>query len=322
MSRRGVVVAVLALAVVVPAAHATPPGTNGMVIWQRESRDTPPDLWVANPDGTGARAVFATPRIEGEGTISPTDPNRVAFVRGGRRGLPFEVHVGDLATGRVQRFTRFGAYTDAPAWSPDGTRIAFHTDRDFPPPEGEEDPPPPPEIYVMRADGSGQRRLTRDRRQSIDPDFSPDGRHLVYTEGRVRRGRQELRIVRIRADGRAKRALTRFSRRLTINPKWMPDGQRIVFEVERRGTRSDIAVMNADGSGRRILLATPAWETNPVPSPDGTRIVFTSDRDRPDRRERLSTGTEVYTMAVDGTDVVRLTTNRELDIFPDWQRVP
>jgi Tol biopolymer transport system component len=79
--------------------------------------------------------------------------------------------------------------------------------------------------------------------------------------------------------------------------------------------------MSADGGPVRTILATRAWETNPVPSPDGTRIVFTSDRDRRGR-ERLGPGFEVYTMAVDGSDIVRLTNNRRPDIFPDWQRLP
>ena len=54
---------------------------------------------------------------------------------------------------------------------------------------------------------------------------------------------------------------------------------------------------------------------------DGRRIVFTSDRDRPGR-ERLGRGFDVYTMAVDGTDIRRVTNNRSPDIFSDWQRLP
>ena len=102
----------------------------------------------------------------------------------------------------------------------------------------------------------------------------------------------------------------------------MPDGQTIVFEeAKRRGTRSDIVAMSANGGPPRALLATPAWETNPIPSPDGTRILFTSDRDRRGR-DRLGPGFELYTMALDGSAVVRLTDNRQPDIFPDWQRLP
>jgi Tol biopolymer transport system component len=95
-----------------------------------------------------------------------------------------------------------------------------------------------------------------------------------------------------------------------------------VFEsLDRRSRKSDIERVALDGSGRRAVLATSAFETNPVPSPDGTRIVFTSDRDRRGPT-RLGPGTEVYTMKLDGTDIVRLTTNQAPDLFPDWQRLP
>ena len=90
----------------------------------------------------------------------------------------------------------------------------------------------------------------------------------------------------------------------------MPDGKSIVFEqLREKSPRSDIASIAPDGKNVRTILSTKAWETNPVPSPDGTRIVFTSDRDRRGR-DRLSAGFEVYTMAVDGTDIVRVTNNR------------
>ena len=49
--------------------------------------------------------------------------------------------------------------------------------------------------------------------------------------------------------------------------------------------------------------------------------MFTSDRDRRGP-ERLGPGFEIYTMAIDGSDIVRVTNNRKLDIFPDWQRLP
>jgi TolB protein len=100
----------------------------------------------------------------------------------------------------------------------------------------------------------------------------------------------------------------------------MPDGQTILFEQLRRRD-ADILAMSPNGGAARRLLATDAWETNPVPSPDGTRVVFTSDRDRPGR-DRLGRGFEVYTMALDGSGIVRLTNNRNPDMWPDWQRLP
>ena len=81
--------------------------------------------------------------------------------------------------------------------------------------------------------------------------------------------------------------------------------------------------MNADGSDQRRVTRTRAFETNPVWAPDGLRIAFTGDRDRGNlRRGRLGRGFELYTMAPDGSDVVRLTNNRRPDLFPNWQPLP
>jgi Tol biopolymer transport system component len=124
------------------------------------------------------------------------------------------------------------------------------------------------------------------------------------------------------ADGTGRRALTPFAGADEINPKWTPDGRTIVFErAAQTRTKSDILALDLASGAVRPVLVTPAFETNPIPSPDGTRILFTSDRDRRGR-DRLNPGFEVYTMALDGSDVVRLTNNRRPDLFPDWQRLP
>jgi TolB protein len=318
-----VAVAAVLFGLAVAPAGATPPGRNGMLAWMRQIGDRPPDLWVANPDGTAQRRVLsARANVEAEPAWSPVAPTTLAFIRE-TPSQRQEVWVGDVATGAIRQVTRHRTFTFAPSYSPDGARIVYDTDRDFPPAKSENDPPPPPEIYVVNADGTGTRRLTRDRLDSIDPQFSPDGTRIVFCEARSLDGGRSFRnrIAVMNADGSGRRALTAFGGPNEVNPEWMPDGQRIVFEFLRTtGRRSDLGIMNADGTGVRPLLATGAYETNPVPSPDGTRIVFTSDRDRPGRT-RLGPGFEVYTMAPDGTGVARLTNNRTPDLFPDWQRL-
>lgn len=314
----------LAASMATPAV-ATPPGSNGKLVWQREAPNTFPRLWIAEPDGSGARQAFSGGRRHGEfeGTSSPTDANLFFFSRTGRTPFSEDIYRGNLATGETQRVTTATSADIAPTVSPDGTRLAWFA---VPRPRRlDPDRPPPPErIVVAGLDGSGLRAITSARRRSIDPDWSPDGKRIVYTELRlVGRSRPPLyRLAIVNADGTGRRALTPFRRPELLNPKFTPDGQTIVLErAQERGTRSDIVAMGANGGPLRTILATRAWETNPVPSPDGTRIAFTSDRDRRGR-DRLGPGFEVYTMAVDGSDIRRITDNRRADVFPDWQRLP
>jgi TolB protein len=208
----------------------------------------------------------------------------------------------------------------APTVSPDGTRLAYFavTRARL----AEDAPPPPQRVHVANVDGSAARAISPRGVLAIDPDWSPDGTRLVYTEARLVGDRADNRLVIINADGSNRRPLTRFRGINEINPKWMPDGQTIVFErLRETGRRSSIMAMPATGGSPRTIYDSAGWDTNPIPSPDGTRILFTSDRERR-ARERINRWFELYTMAVDGSDVERLTNNRSFDIFPDWQRLP
>lgn len=100
--------------------------------------------------------------------------------------------------------------------------------------------------------------------------------------------------------------LTRLTSGQDYRPKWSPDGTRIVFQ-QIRGIRSDLWVMDADGSNASALGIEgfqPAW------SPDGGRIVFGCGRGNP--------RTEICTANADGTDLQQLTHDREADYLPAW----
>ena len=92
-----------------------------------------------------------------------------------------------------------------PAWSPDGRRIAFATNRD-----GQQ------EIYVMNADGSDQRRLTRaPRRDDILPRWSPDGEAIAYVGRRLPNGSSAVYAISV--DGRGDRRVVKGG-----DPSWRP----------------------------------------------------------------------------------------------------
>ncbi len=323
-ARRSSFIVAIAMGVLLAApASATPPGTNGLIVWQREQPNGPPHLWVANADGSGERKVFSVgDRAELEGAFSPKDPGLVLFTRARQAPYSEDIYAGSLATGKIRRVIGARSADYAPTVSPDGASIAYFAAAR--PKQLRRDRPGPPErIRVANLDGSADHAITPRDRRSIDPDWSPDGTRIVYCESRfVNARRAENRVMVVNADGTGRRVLTAYGGADEINPKWMPDGTTIVFERRKNtGTRSDIVSMDVAGGLTRTILATAAWETNPIPSPDGKRILFTSDRDRRGR-ERLGPGFELYTMALDGTDTVRLTNNRRPDIFPDWQRLP
>jgi Tol biopolymer transport system component len=320
----GAAAALILTALLATPAVATPPGRNGMIVWQRASDSSPLRLWIAQADGSGARQVFRGSRRqeEFEGTFSPTDPNVLFFSRGTHPFRPFteDLYRGELTTGAVTRVRRARTADIAPTVSPDGTRLAYFAVT--PGRLAEDAPPPPQRIHVVGIDGTGARAITPRRVLAIDPDWSPDGTRIVYTEARVAGERVENRLALINADGSARRALTRYGTTDNVNPKWTPDGQTILFErLRETGRRSAIMAMPSAGGRARMIYDSPGWDTNPIPSPDGTRILFTSDRDRR-AGDRINKGFELYTMAIDGSDVVRLTNNRSIDFFPDWQRLP
>jgi Tol biopolymer transport system component len=140
-----------------------------------------------------------------------------------------------------------------PAYSPDAQRIAFTSYRD-----GNN------EIYSMKADGSVQRRLTRNGASDTGPDYSPDGRRIVFASDR--RGNGEIYVMK--TDGSCQRRLTR-NPAPDAYPTFAPGGKRIAFS---RG--SELWVMNADGSGQRRLAGSMAEPLSATFSPNGRKLVF------------------------------------------------
>ena len=250
----------VAAALLVPAAEATFPGRNGLIAFSSavRNRDGKIEIQVMRADGSGRRTL----------THSLAD---------------------DLS----------------PAWSPDGTRIAFHRvlyygDGRF-----------NIEIFVMRADGRNVRRLTNHFGDDQDPAWSPDGRSIAFA--RTFRNTRELAVMD--ATGGGLRVLVPGD--INGAPSWSPDGRRIAFERAPYGFGSEIWIVRADGSGLRQLTRHrpngPGCEVDRWPdwAPDGRTIIF-------GRNSGNACGqSQLYTIKPDGSRLTKLGARRLVTDVPD-----
>src|SRR5687768_3944167 len=115
--------------------------------------------------------------------------------------------------GGVVRLTRDNAHNANPAWSPDGRRIAFNSDRLG---IGEADH----DLWVVNADGSNMRRLTLAPPIDTDPSWSPDGRRIVFESDRA----GNIEIWSLDAGGSSEPTRLTTSAGEDADPAWSPDG--------------------------------------------------------------------------------------------------
>src|SRR5258705_292348 len=231
---------------------------NGKIVFRSNRHDSSLSIWSMNPDGSS--------------------PTRLTDDKSRTERLPSFAHV----------------YDRNPAWSPDGTKISFVSNRNF-----------YSALYIMNADGSNARLVTDQVPEPASPAWSPDGGKIALSSGAgvtIEPNKPFSDIYLVNVDGSGLTKLTCDSG-VNGSPTWSPDGKQIAFSSNRDpdGKRK-IWVMNADGSNQRELLniqntSNPKFYGGETSwSPDSTKIIFNGYR-------------EIFFMNADGRTVCTSTHN-------------
>ncbi len=172
---------------------------------------------------------------------------------------------------------------DDPAWSPDGKRIAFASDRND-----------IWQIFLMNSDGSGVKPLARDPKQEgTKPAWKPDGKQVAFVSSRnvalAMPGRKELKFVTTTGYNDC--------------PSWSPDGKRLVI-----ASGNDLKTLGFDGSEPKPLTQS-GWNGEPEWSPVDDRVVFVSNR---------GGRYDIWITRQDGSDPDRITDDKSRESCPTW----
>ena len=203
----------------------------------------------------------------------------------------------------------------APALSPDGSQVAYFSEKDF--------------YYVDLYLASGttgkvERRILKSgissnyetyRFINSQANWSPDGKYLAFA---AKRGARDVIVI---VDAARNKEVKRIEVKLNgvTTPAWSPDGQRLVF-TGYDGGLSDLFVVSRDGSGLRRLTEDKYADLHPVWSPDGRSIAFATDRGGETNFKTLAIGNMRIALYDLDTGTIDLLDNmdRGKNVSPQW----
>jgi Tol biopolymer transport system component len=262
------------------------------------------DIYRVRLNGSGLERVVGDPAFDDQGALSP-DGKSLAFVSS--RSGQADVWALALASGKLRNITNHAAGDFRPSWSADGRWLAFSSDRDSKRPKGSGgfETSHSTEIYLVRADGSGLRRVTRGEGFAGSPAWSPDGKRLAFNEAEqkevsnivaARRLRGSTQIATVDVETAEQRVLTAGAGE-KWSPRWLAEGR-----VAYASGGPEGGLEYTDGvAGARGQFGCPGWSPDAALHPHNPQPYG-----------------EIYVMRADGSDARRLTDNQFEEATPSW----
>jgi len=204
----------------------------------------PYNIFVANADGSGLKKITDNPKYDAEPIVS-SDGKQIVF--GSQRNGDFDIYIMNSDGSNVRRLTDRIGYDGGPWFSPDGTKIVWRAWY----PETEEEMamwrdcmennyifPVPLDLWVMNADGTNKRRILHNGATNWSPSWHPDGKRIIFSSNM---------------------------------DDWHED-------IKRFGHNFELYLINIDGTGLERITYNNVFDSFPMFSPDGKKLVFASNR--------------------------------------------